>query len=125
MKKYFFKRNFKWFCISCHYVYLHQYEILTGARNKKISLWFLKQSHFCVNRLEPSGIQLIKEYKSIVNGLKQLKQFKKSGKTLYKLHLTKIFKIRLFDHHPITSKLGRKTRDENLHNVACKVLEQN
>ena len=27
-----------------------------------------------------------------------------TGKTLYKLHLTKILKIRFFDRHPITSK---------------------
>ena len=31
-----------------------------------------------------------------------LKQFKQSGKTLYKLHLIKILKIRFLDHHSIT-----------------------
>ena len=30
--------------------------------------------------------------------------FKQTGKTLYKLHLTKILKIRFFDHQPITGK---------------------
>ena len=46
------------------------------------------------------GIQLIKEYKSIINGLIK----KISDKTSYKLHLTKILKKRLFGHYPITSK---------------------
>ena len=68
-------------------------------RNKKELLpssW--KQSHFCVERLVLTAMQLIKEYKSIVNGL--IKTI--SGKTLYKLnpdfltitilHLNKIWK---------------------------------
>ena len=67
-----------------------------------MSLWFWNQSHFGVKRLVLIGIQLITEYSSIVNGL--IKQFKQSDKTLCKVHLTKILKIRFFDHHPITFK---------------------
>ena len=66
-------------------------------------LWFWKQSHFCAKQLVFIGIQLIKEHTSIVNGLTQ---FKQSEKTLYKQNLTKILKIRFFDHHPVTSKQG-------------------
>ena len=58
--------------------------------NKKISL--RKQSVFFVKRLVFFGIQLIKEYKSIVNGL--LKTI--SDRTLYKLHLTKILQKKIF-----------------------------
>ena len=57
-----------------------------------------------MKRLAVIGIQLIKEYKSIVNGL--LKTI--SDKTLYKLHLTKILKSY-----------------EDLHNVVCKELGHN
>ena len=42
---------------------------ITCLRNKKMSLWFWKQSHSCLKNLVLIGIQLIKEYKSIVNGL--------------------------------------------------------
>ena len=38
-------------------------------RNKKMSPWFWKQSHFCEKRLVLIGMQLIKEYKSNLNGL--------------------------------------------------------
>ena len=38
-------------------------------KRKKLSLWFWKQPHFCVKRLGLIGIQLIKEYRSTVNGL--------------------------------------------------------
>ena len=38
-------------------------------RDKKLSLWLWKQSHFCVKRIVLIGIQLIKEYKPIANGL--------------------------------------------------------
>ena len=68
------------------------------------SVW--KQSYFCVKRLF-IGMQLIKEYKSIVNGL--IKTI--SDKTLYKLHLTNIFKKSL--PHYI------------LHSVVCKELGYN
>ena len=60
-----------------------------------------------VKRLALTGMQLIKKCKSIVNGL--LKQYKQLSKTLCKLHLTKIHKKRLFDHHPVTSKYDIKT----------------
>ena len=50
--------------------------------------------------MSTSGIQPMKEYKSIVSDL--IKTI--SDQTLYKLHLTKILKKRSFDHHPITSK---------------------
>ena len=38
-------------------------------RNKKMSLWFWKLSHFCVKQLLLVDIQLIQEHKTIVNGL--------------------------------------------------------
>ena len=44
-------------------------DFIICLRNKKMSLWFLKTSHFCVKWLVVIGIQLIKEYKSIANGL--------------------------------------------------------
>ena len=50
--------------------------------------------------MSTSGIQPMKEYKSIVNDL--IKTI--SDQTLYKLHLTKVLKERSFDHHPITYK---------------------
>ena len=52
---------------------------------------------FLCKQLVLIGIQLIKEYKSMVNGF--LKTI--SDKTLYKLHLTKIPPKRFFDHYPI------------------------
>ena len=72
-------------------------------KQKKMSLWFWKQSHFCVKRLVPNAIQLIKEYKSVVNSL--IKQLKQSGKALHKLHLS----ITLFEHHAIIYKWDLKT----------------
>ena len=62
----------------------------------------LKTVKFLYQQLVLIGIQLIKEYKSIVNGF--IKRFKQSGKTLLKLHLAKILKIIFLDHHLITSK---------------------
>ena len=50
--------------------------------------------------MSTSGIQPMKEYKSIVTDL--IKAI--SDQTLYKLHLTKVLKERSFDHHPITYK---------------------
>ena len=51
-----------------------------------------------------TSIQLIKEYKSIVNSL--IKTI--SDETLYKLYLTKILKKIYFDHLIIISKLDTK-----------------
>ena len=48
----------------------------------------LKQSHFCVKRSVLIGMQPIKEYKPIVNGL--IKAI--SDKTSFELHLTRIHK---------------------------------
>ena len=58
-------------------------------------------------------MQLIKEYKSIVNGL--IKTISDKFKTLQKLHLIKILRQIFFDHHPVTYKF-----DENFHDVAFK-----
>ena len=74
------KNNFCFIILPLVFTYF-----ITGLRNKKISLSHRKQSHFCVKRLVLTGIQLIEEYKSIVNDL--LKTI--SDKTLYKLHLIK------------------------------------
>ena len=43
--------------------------VIICLRIKKMSLWFWKQSHFWLKRFILIGIQLIKECKSIVNGL--------------------------------------------------------
>ena len=53
-----------------------------------------KQLHFRVKQLVFIGIQLIKEYKSIVNDL--IKTIQATDNTLYKLNLTKILKKRFF-----------------------------
>ena len=53
-----------------------------------------KQLHFRVKQLVFIGIQPIKEYKSIVNGL--IKTIQATGNTLYKLNLTKILKKGFF-----------------------------
>ena len=59
---------------------------------KKLRTASLKQNLLVVIKEECSqGIQI---------------QFKPWGKTVYKLHLTKILKIRFFDHHPITSTIN-------------------
>ena len=52
-------------------------------------------------------MQLIKEYKSIVNGL--IKTISDKFKTLQKLHLIKILRQIFFDHHPVTYKFDVKT----------------
>ena len=55
-----------------------------------ICLRIWKESHLCVKRLVLVSIQLIKECKSIVNGLiKTIEPIRQDLITLYKLHLTK------------------------------------
>ena len=69
--------NFCFIKISSWYVRLltfilplvFTYFIISLRNKKKLSLWLWKQSHFCVKRLVLIGVQLIKEYRSIVNGL--------------------------------------------------------
>ena len=70
---------------------------ITNLRKKNIVTITLKTVTFCVKQLILINIQLIKEYRSTVNGL--IKTI--LDKALYKLHLTKILKE---NHHPIKSK---------------------